>query len=111
MLGRLVLILLQLAIAWFAAPQILAYIGIGGDVRIFVHATIFAILVWVTGLVGAQVLKDVATPSPNTLVWALGGALIGAALVVFKVPAMLPLKFAPMFLPLGLAVLGYHARR
>jgi hypothetical protein len=112
MLGRLVLIALQAATAWFGAPQVLRYIpSVGGDVQIFIHGAVFAVIIWVVGLIGAQVLKDVGTPSPTTLSWALIGGLIGAALVVFKVPAMIPLKFAPLFLPLGLALLGYHLKR
>jgi hypothetical protein len=111
MLGRLVLIALQIAVAWLVAPQVLRYISIGGDVQVLIHGAVFAVIVWVIGLIGSQVLKDVALPSPATLTFALVGGLAGAAMIVGKVPAMIPLKFPPLFLPLGLAILGYHLKR
>jgi len=111
MLGRLILIALQIAVGWVGAPRVLPYIPAGGDVQIFVHGAAFAVVVWLVGLVGAQVLKDVSTPSPAALTWALAGGLIGAALIVLKVPAMIPLKFAPLFLPLGLSILGYTIKK
>lgn len=111
MLGRLVLILLQLGIGWFGAPQVLRYVKLGGDAQIFVYAAAAAVIVWLVGLVGAQILKDVQTPTTATLAWALLGGLIGAALVVFKVPAMLPVSSPPLLWPLALAVLGYALKR
>lgn len=112
MLGRLVLIALQLAIGWFGAPYILRYLPpLGGDLQIFVHGVVFAVIIWLVGLIAAQVLKDISVPSPTTLVWALVGGLIGAALIVLKVPAMIPLSFPPLLLPLALAILGYAIKR
>lgn len=113
MLGYLILVIVQIAAAWFGAPIFLKYVpaAIGAAPLVFVHAAIFAVIVWVIGLIGSFVLKDVGLPGSSTLASALIGALIGAALVVFQVPAMIPLKFAPMFLPLGLAIAGYMIRR
>jgi hypothetical protein len=113
MLGRIILIALQLAIGWFGAPLLLRYLptAIGGDFVTLIHGALFGVIAWVVGLVGAQALKDVATPSPQTLLWAVAGGLIGAALVVFKVPAMIPIKVVPMFFPLALAILGYAIKR
>lgn len=113
MLGRLVLIALQLGNGWFGAPYLLRYLptSIGSDVVTLIHGALFGVIAWITGLVGAHALKDVATPSSQTLLWALGGGLIGALLVVFKVPAMIPVKVVPMFFPLALAVLGYALKR
>ncbi len=113
MLGRLVLSLLQLAGAWFGGLFIAKFIPLSGDLKIFVLAVLFAILVWLIGVIGAEVLKDVGRPSSATLTWALIGALIGAALIVFG-PALLaqiPLKFNHLFLPLVLAVAGYAIKR
>jgi hypothetical protein len=107
MLGRVLLIVLQLAGGWAGAPYLLKYVSVGGDAQVFVHGAVFAVLVCVVGLVGSQVLKGVGTPSVTALALALAGGLIGAALIVFKVPAMLPLAFPPLLLPLGLAILGY----
>ncbi|MCL4767657.1 MAG: hypothetical protein KJZ80_15635 [Hyphomicrobiaceae bacterium] len=111
MLGRLVLILLQLAVGWFGAPQVLRYVPVGGDAQIFVYAVAAAIIVWLVGMIGAQVLKDVATPSAGTLAAALLGGLIGAALVVFKINAMVPVNVPPLLWPLGLATLGYALKK
>lgn len=111
MLGRLVLILLQLAVGWFAAPQVLRYVPVGGDAQIFVYAVAAAIIVWLVGMIGAQILKEVATPSAGTLAAALLGGLIGAALVVFKINAMVPVNVPPLLWPLGLAVLGYAVKK
>jgi hypothetical protein len=112
MLGRLVLIALQLAIAWFGAPYVLRYIPpLGGDVQVFIQAVIFAVIVWVVGLIGSHVIKEVSVPSSSTLVWAIVGGLIGAALVVLKVPASIPLSFPPLLLPLALAIIGYAVKK
>lgn len=111
MLGRLVLILLQLAIGWFGAPQVLRYVPVGGDAQVFVYAVAAAIIVWVVGLIGAQVLKDVATPTAGTLAAALLGGVIGAAIVVFKLNQMVPINIPPNLWPLGLATLGYALRK
>ena len=111
MLGRLVLVLLQLAIGWFGAPQVLRYVAVGGDVQVFVYAIAAAIIVWLVGLVGAQVLKNVATPSAGTLVAAVIGGLIGAAIVAFRINAMIPIGIPPNLWPLGLAILAYNLRR
>lgn len=111
MLGRLVLILLQLAVGWFAAPQVLRYVPVGGDAQVFVYAVAAAIIVWVVGLIGAQILKDVATPSAGTLAAALLGGVIGAAIVAFKINSMIPINVPPNLWPLGLATLGYALRK
>jgi hypothetical protein len=111
MLGRLILILLQLAIGWFATPLILRYVPVGGDAAFFLQGAAAAVIVWLVGLVGAQVLKDVGTPSGSTLAWALIGGLAGAAVVVFKVNTMIPISAPPLLWPLALAVLGYALKK
>jgi hypothetical protein len=113
MLGRLILVVVQLGACWFGAPLVLGYLprGLGGDVTTLLHAGLFGVIAWVVGLVGSQALKDVALPSSKTLAWALAGGLIGGALVIFKVNTFIPLKFAPMFMPLGLAILGYAIKK
>jgi hypothetical protein len=111
MLGRLVLIALQLAGGWFGAPYALRYLQLGGDAQVLIHGAVFAVLVWMVGVIGSQVLKGVEVPSGGTLVWTLAGGLLGAALIVYQVPAMIPLKFPPLLLPLGLAILGYSVKK
>jgi hypothetical protein len=110
-----VLLALQLAIGWFAGQEIARYIPRFGDLQIFVYALAFAVVVWLLGLVLAQVLRDTPTPSSGPLVASVIVALIGAALT--SLPIFLPdLAFAMsrvdrLAYPLIGAVLGYHLRR
>lgn len=115
MLGYLILVVLQAIAAWFLAPEVLKFIPpavTSGDINIFIHAAIFAVIVWITGVVASLVLKDVKMPASSTLVSALVGALIGALIVFFpQVRNLIPLNFHPMFLPLAGAIIGYLVRR
>lgn len=111
MLSYLVLIAVQIAGAWFGAPQVLRYIPVSGDPRTFVHAAAFAVIVWIIGVLGSLVLKDVRQPGTGSLGLALVLSLAGAAVIVTGLIAQIPFKFAPMFLPLGGAILGYLIRR
>lgn len=111
MLSYLILIALQIAGAWFGAPPILQHIPVSGDPRTFVHAAIFAVIVWIIGILGSLVLKDVRQPGTSSLGLALVLALIGAVVVVTGLVGKIPLHFAPMFLPLAGAILGYLIRR
>ena len=85
--------------------------SIGATPIAFIHAAIFAVIVWMVGVLSSFVIKDVRLPSSRTLVWALVGAFIGQGLVVSGLYNQIPLKFAPLFLPLGGAILGYLIRR
>lgn len=112
MFGYLILAALQTAVAWFGAPYALKYIPVTGDPKTFIHAAIFAVLVWVTGLIGSFALKDVRLPSTATLATALVLALIAAGLLFIpQVMSAIPFKFDRMFLPLAGAILGYMIRR
>lgn len=111
MLSYLILIAIQIACAWFGAPQVLAHIPVSGDPRTFVHAAIYAVIVWLVGMLGSLVLKDVRQPSSSALGLSLVLALIGAAVIVTGLVAKIPLQFAPMFLPLAGAIVGYLIRR
>jgi hypothetical protein len=116
MLSRLVLLALQLAIAWYAGPEIVRFIPGFGGLQLFVYALVFAVLVWIVGLILSQVLRETPTPSSSTLVASVVVALIGAALIIW-VPAFVPDLGRPMrqipslAYPLIGAVLGYHLRR
>ena len=49
MLGRLILLLVQLGLGWFLGPIIVAKIpGLAGLNMIFIHAIVFAVLVWLS---------------------------------------------------------------
>lgn len=116
MLSRLILLALQLVVAWFAAPIIVRYLPGLGRLQLFVFAAVFAVLVWVVGLVLSQVLRETGQPSSSTLVAALVLALAGAALVtwlpLFILDVRGPMRTLPdLAYPLIGAVLGYHIRR
>lgn len=116
MLSRLILLVLQAIVAWVAAPAIVRYIpGLGG-LQLFVYAVVFAVLVWVVGLVLSQVLKGAGMPSSATLVAALILALIAAAIYTWlptAVPEVKPvlLNLQEKVYPLIGALLGYHLKR
>lgn len=116
MLSRLILLALQVIVAWFAAPVIVRYIPGMGRLELFVYAVVFAVLVWLVGVVAAQVLKDVGTPSSAALASALVVALIAAAIYTW-LPLAVPdakrvmLNLQEKLYPLIGAVLGYHIRR
>lgn len=112
MLGRLILILLQVIIAWFAAPKIAAYVHLGGELDLFLFAIICAVLVFLIGVVGALVLKEVGSPGSATLTWSLVLALIAAAIAIWG-PLLLPAisRIPDAALILAGAVIGYHAKR
>lgn len=115
MLARLILLLLQFAIGWFAAPHIKRYLPALGTLDIFALAVIFALLVCIVGFIGAMILKDVAPPSSATVTTTLIVALIFAALTL--VPPVMAfvnqlVKGVPRDVyPLIGAVLGYALRR
>ncbi|MBX9588560.1 MAG: hypothetical protein K2X43_04595 [Hyphomonadaceae bacterium] len=116
MLSRLILLAVQLVVAWFAAPEIVKYFPRFGDLQLFVYAVVFAVLVWLVGLVLSQVLRETGMPSSSTLVTCLIVALIGAALIMW-LPALFPdigrllPRIDSRLYPLIGAVLGYHMKR
>jgi hypothetical protein len=83
MLGKIILFLLQIVAAWFLAPIIYSKIPVPGEFGIFLYAILFAIIVFLTGVLGAQVLQGVGGPSSATLSASLLVALIFAAIVFF----------------------------
>lgn len=116
MFGRLVLLLLQIAICWFVGPEIVKKLpSFGPQLNIFMYAVVFAILAWLLGMVGSIVLKDVATPSAGTLTFALVGGLIGAGLTLFpdvtRAIGSVVKGVPTMAYPLIGVVLGYAIKR
>ena len=83
MLGRLMLILVQLVVGWYAALEIVKALPSFGQLDIFLLAAIFSVLVWAIGLLAGAVLKDVAQPGPPALLFAFAAAVIFSALTVF----------------------------
>ena len=114
MLARIVLVLLQLAAAWYAAPHILKYIPVAGTAMLFAQGAIFAVIAFLVGLIGAEVLKDTPRPGSGTLAAALIGGLVGAAIAVFGWQYVVGVGLRigeKAYLPLAGAVLGYAFRR
>lgn len=112
-LSNIILIALQFVLGFLGAPIFLRYIPVSGDLGIFVHAALYAVIVYVTGLLASFVLKDVPQRSPASLSVSLVLALVGAAVIVFGQSLLhaIPLKFPPLYLPLILAIAGYFLRR
>jgi hypothetical protein len=116
MLARLILLLLQLAIGWFAAPHVLRYLPkFGSTVDIFIYAIVVALLVTVVGFAGSLVLQGVGTPTTGTLTSALVVALIFAALTLVEPVTAFVSGITPGIrrevYPLVGAVLGYFIKR
>lgn len=114
MLGRLLLIFLQAAIGWAGAPFIRSHIPVAGAFDLFVYAAIFAVIVYVVGILAALVIKDVGSPSPAALTTALVVALIAAAFATYGmdlVPQIPGGTISKRGLVLAGAVLGYMFRR
>jgi hypothetical protein len=114
MLGRLILMLLQIALAWFAAPLLAAKVPVPPNMQIFLYAVLFAILVFIIGLVASHIIKDVGTPSSATLTWSLVAALVGATLAKFgpEFVKQIPWRQIPSnYMALGGAVLGYALKK
>lgn len=112
MLGRLILILLQVIIAWFAAPKVASYVHLAKDFDPFIFAIICAVIVFLVGVIGALILKEVGSPGSATLTWSLVLALIGAAIAIWG-PQILPAigRIPDNALILAGAIIGYHAKR
>ena len=113
MLGRLILLLLQIAVGWFGTTAIMAQIRFG-EFRLFIFAIVAAIVVFLIGLLAAQVIKEVGTPSSSTLSWAVVVALIVAALWTFGpqfVPDIPWGRVQAQYAVLAGAILGYMIKR
>lgn len=114
MLGYLVLIALQIVVGWFGKEMLAAQIpNQGALIDAAVDAACFAVVVWLVGLIGSLVLRDVRRPGAQTLVAALVGALVGAAVVQFapEIINAVPGRINTEFIPLAGAILGYLVRR
>ena len=109
-MGRLLLIILQLAVGWFAGREIVARIGLDGNLRLAVTVIVLAVIAWVLGLVAAKVLQGVREPGSPALIASLVCAAIGAALLF--IPQLHPYLggFRDFYLPLVGSVIGYHLR-
>jgi uncharacterized YccA/Bax inhibitor family protein len=116
MLGRLVLLLLQIVLGWYGANAIKGMVHVPSTFELYIFAVICAIVVFLIGVIAAQVLKDVGTPSGHTLSWALAFALIAALLWSFG-PELPLLKEIPWsrvpadYAVLAGAIIGYTIKK
>lgn len=114
MLGRLVLLVLQIIVAWGAGPIVRGYIPFGGDLDLFVYAAIFAVLVYITGILASLIVKDVGMPSPATLTAALVLGLIAAAFATWGmdlIPQIPSTTISKRGVVLIGALIGYFIKR
>lgn len=114
MLGKLILVVLQVVVAWGAGPIVRSYIASPGDFDLFIYAAIFAILAYITGILVSRVIKDVGMPSPAALTASLVVALIFAAIAVFAwqyIPNIPNATMSQRGFVLAGAILGYLMRR
>lgn len=114
MLGKLILILLQVVVAWAVAPVIRKYIPVSGQLEWFILAAIYAVIVYVVGILAALVIKDVGTPSPAALTASLVLALVFAAIATFAwqyIPNIPNSSISKQGFILAGAILGYFIRR
>lgn len=115
MLGRLILFLLQIVLGWFGSELIMSRFGGGvpGSFRLFVFAVIAAVVIYLIGVLAAQVLKEVGSPSSATLSSTLILALVAAALWTFG-PGLISAipwgKIRPEYAVLAGAILGYTVK-
>jgi hypothetical protein len=113
MLGRLLLLLLQIVIGWFGTNAIMGYIKFG-QFRLFIFAIIAAIVVFLLGVIAAQVLREVGMPTSHTLSWAVVFALIAAALWTFGPMYLRDIPWSQVkaeYAVLAGAIIGYVIKR
>jgi hypothetical protein len=84
MLPRIVLLLIQIAAAWFLADPIKAALPslIARPYDIFVYAILYAVIIFLIGFSGSLVLKNVRVPSTGTFVACLVLAFVGAGITL-----------------------------
>lgn len=109
-MGRLVLFIAQLIIVFVLGTAAIKYLSFE-VIKTFVYAVLFALIAWLTGIVGARVLQGVTPPPQQALFTSIVGALIGAALLfVPQVRSLVP-QLPELAWPVIGAVLGYHVKR
>jgi len=119
MLPRIVLLLIQVAAAWFLADPIKAALPtvLGRPYDIFVYALIYAVIIVVVGFAGALVLKGLRLPSAATFIASLVLAAILSAITLFSqingpIQEALPLlRDNAKLYPLVGALVGYVLKR
>ena len=82
MLGRLMLILVQAVVGWYASMELVQVMPSLGSLDIFLLAGIFALMVWAIAVLAAVVLKDLETPGPTAFLFSFATAVLFASLAI-----------------------------
>ncbi len=118
MLPRIVLLLVQIAAAWFLTDGIKAALPnlVARPYDIFVYALLYAVILFIVGFAGSLVLKNVRVPSKATFVATLVLAFVGAGLTLIEpvraaIDSVLPLRSNQRVYALVGALIGYFIKR
>ena len=114
MLGKLVLVALQIVVGWGAGSIVRQYIPVSGAFDLFVYAGVFAVLAYATGILASLIIKDVGSPSPAALTSSLVLALIAAAVATYGMDLIAQLPggtISKRGLVLAGAIVGYMLRK
>ncbi len=111
MLGKIVLILVQLGGGWAIGHWLAGYVAVGDAyLQLVIYVLVFSVAVWLIGLIGGEVIKGVDKPKPSALGWAVAISAIFTGLsFIPQLVGILP--FQTIYLPLIGAVVGYHVSR
>ena len=114
MLGKLVLVALQIVVGWGAGSIVRQYVPVSGAFDLFVYAGVFAVLAYATGILASLIIKDVGSPSPAALTSSLVLALIAAAVATYGmdlIPQLPGGTISKRGLVLAGAIVGYMLRK
>lgn len=119
MLPRIVLLIIQIAAAWFLADPIKSALPalLGRQYDIFIYALLYAAIIMIVGFAGSLVLKGVRVPGVGTFVASLVLACILSAITLFTqvsgpIQETLPfLRGNAKLYPLVGALVGYLLKR
>jgi hypothetical protein len=108
-------VLIHLVVGWFAGNAILKWLGLSGLLELAALVAILGLLMWICGLVGAEVLQGVSRPSHRALLWSIVGAGVGVALWKYagSIPVLKDLikGYDLKYLPVICAAIGYQLRK
>jgi hypothetical protein len=111
MLGRLLLVIVQLTVGWYASIALVKLVPSFEHFDIFVLAAIATVLVWLIGVIAGAAVMDIPEPGPPALMFAFAVAVIFAAVAmlpdVHQAVASMVGPIDPRLYPIVGAVIGY----